>query len=193
MNVGVLELLLLRMGVAAPLFVGLAMASSRRATTPVDRRTGLAILGLGFLGYYLASVLDFYGLQYLAANLERLILYLYPTFVLLLGWVFFKRSVSLYQWASIALTYIGICLVFGFQSVGVSSNWLMGAMLVGLSTLSYSIYVLFCGEGIPRVGPVRFTALVMLASTGFMGIHYVIVQGLAFPALYPQLVGLRKS
>ena len=84
-----------------------------RGKPPLARRDWAGVAGLGFTGYYLASFLDFWGLQYVTASLERLILYLNPTLVLVLGWVLYRKRFSRIQLAGIALSYLGVFLVFG--------------------------------------------------------------------------------
>lgn len=186
-----LDLLFLRVIFAAPVFIAIALLSKKGAAKPLDKRVLCHIAILGFLGYYIASVFDFYGLKYIAANLERLILYLYPTFVLIFGRLFFKRSVTKSQFLSIGLTYLGICMVVGLEQLGAGSlSPLKGAMLVGVSTLSYACYILFSGEVIPKVGPTRFTALVMLSSTFFLCVHYVAMKGFFLPVFDRELYGI---
>ncbi len=84
---------MLRMLFALPLFLALAWWASR-GKPPLTRNDWLGVLGLGLTGYYLASYLDFWGLQYISASLERLILYLNPTLVLVLGWMIYKRRIT---------------------------------------------------------------------------------------------------
>jgi drug/metabolite transporter (DMT)-like permease len=147
-----------RMLFALPLFLTLSWWSSR-GKPKLTARDWKTLIGLGFLGYYLASFLDFAGLQYITANLERLILYLNPTVVLLLGLVLFRRPVSKGQWMALAVSYVGVLLVFGHDvSIG-GDNVLLGGVLVFGSAVSYAMYLAFSGEAVKRIGALRITGI----------------------------------
>jgi drug/metabolite transporter (DMT)-like permease len=114
---------------------------------------------LGFTGYYLASFLDFAGLQYISASLERLILYLNPTVVLIIGLMLFRTPVSKGQWIALAVSYAGVLLVFGHDvSIG-GDNVLLGAALVFGSAVTYALYLAFSGEAVKRLGALRITGV----------------------------------
>jgi drug/metabolite transporter (DMT)-like permease len=117
------------------------------------------VAALGFCGYYLASFLDFAGLQFISASLERLILYLNPTIVLLLGWVFFKRRVTPRQMLALAVSYVGVLLVFGHEVTEQGRHAALGSALVFGSALSYAVYLLFSGQEVSRLGSLRLTGL----------------------------------
>jgi drug/metabolite transporter (DMT)-like permease len=117
------------------------------------------VLGLGFSGYYLASMLDFAGLAYISASFERLILYLNPTIVLLLGWLLFKRRVKARQMLALTMSYAGVLLVFGQELHLQGADALLGAALVFGSAISYAVYLLFSGEEVKRLGALRLTGL----------------------------------
>jgi drug/metabolite transporter (DMT)-like permease len=120
----------------------------------------MGVMGLGFSGYYLASFLDFAGLAYITASLERLILYLNPTLVLLFGWIAYRRRITRWQMAGMAISYAGVLLVFGHEmSLGQSSAAAWGAMLVFLSAVSYAIYLVASGEFVKRLGSLRLVGL----------------------------------
>lgn len=153
--------LMLRMLFALPFFVAIAWWASRGrpALSAADKRM-VALLGV--TGYYLASFLDFLGLQYISASLERLILYLNPTLVLALGALLFKRRVTARQVGAIGLSYAGVALVFG-QEVGTQGpDAALGTALVFASAASYAVYLVYSGEAVKRLGALR---LVGLAST----------------------------
>jgi drug/metabolite transporter (DMT)-like permease len=153
--------LCLRMLFALPLFLLLAWwaGRGRPPLTVADKRT---VLLLGVTGYYLASFLDFLGLQYISASLERLILYLNPTLVLALGIVLFGRRVTLRQAAAIAVSYAGVLLVFGHEVGFQGPDVALGTALVFASAVSYAVYLVYSGEIVRRLGSMR---LVGLAST----------------------------
>jgi len=153
-GVDAVTLIMLRMAFALPVFMVMAWWASR-GKAPLSARDWLGVLGLGFTGYYLSSMLDFIGLQYISASLERLILYLNPTLVLLLGWLLFRKRISGLHAAGMAVSYSGVVLVFGQEiSVqGAHTGW--GALMVLLSTISYAVYLVCSGELVRRLGSVR--------------------------------------
>jgi drug/metabolite transporter (DMT)-like permease len=157
-DVDAVTLIMLRMVFALPLFVALALWSGR-GKPALTRRDWSAVFGLGFSGYYLASFLDFAGLAYVSASFERLILYLNPTIVLLLGWLLFKRRVTAKQLIALAVSYSGVALVFGQELHIQGANVWLGAVLVFCSAISYAIYLAFSGEEVRRLGALRLTGL----------------------------------
>jgi drug/metabolite transporter (DMT)-like permease len=157
-GVDAVTLIMLRMLFALPLFVALAWWAGR-GKPPLTAHDRWAVLGLGFCGYYLSSFLDFAGLQYISASFGRLIQYLNPTLVLLLGLLFFKRRVSTRQWAAMGLSYLGVLLVFGREWSAGGAQAGLGAALVFGSAITYAIYLLASGEVVKRVGSLRLTGL----------------------------------
>ena len=157
-GVDAVTLIMYRMLFALPLFVGLAWwaGRGRPALTARDWRV---VAGLGFSGYYLASFLDFAGLAYVSAGFERLVLYLNPTLVLLLGRVLFQRRVARRQLAALAVSYVGVLLVFGHEMHLAGSDVALGAALVFASAVSYAVYLVFSGEEVKRLGSLRLTGL----------------------------------
>ena len=151
-------LLMLRMLFALPLFLALAWWSGR-GRPALSRRDWGAVFGLGFSGYYLASFLDFLGLAYISASLERLILYLNPTLVLLLGVLLHGRKVSARQLLALAVSYGGVLLVFGHELNDLGPNVGLGALLVFGSALSYAVYLVQSGQEVQRLGALRLTGL----------------------------------
>lgn len=150
-------LLALRMLVALPFFVAMGVWAARKAA-PLSGRDRLRILALGFFGYYLASFLDFAGLAYITATLERLILYLTPTLVLLIGVLFAKRRPTRLQLVALGTSYLGVLLAFGHDLGHGDGNILLGSLLVFGSALAYAIYLYGSGEIVARIGAVRLTA-----------------------------------
>jgi drug/metabolite transporter (DMT)-like permease len=157
-GVDAVTLIMLRMLFALPLFVALAWWAGREKPALTARDWRVVSL-LGFSGYYLASFLDFWGLQYVSASLERLILYLGPTLVLLLGRVLFQRRVAPKQLLALAISYAGVGLVFGQELKLEGANTAFGAALVFASTLSYALYLVYSGEEVKRLGALRLTGL----------------------------------
>ncbi len=157
-GVDAVTLIMYRMLFALPMFLILAWWAGR-GKPPLTWRDARAVLGLGFCGYYLASFLDFAGLRYISASLERLILYLNPTLVLGLGIVLFRRRVTRRQVAALAVSYAGVLCVFGRELTLQGSNVPLGATLVFGSAVSYAIYLAYSGEEVKRLGALRLTGL----------------------------------
>jgi drug/metabolite transporter (DMT)-like permease len=158
-------LLFLRMSLSLPFF--LAMAWWFRNQGPLARRDWLGILALGFLGYYLASLLDFLGLQYVPAGLGRLIMFLYPTLVVILSAVFLGKPATRGELAALAVTYAGIALLLA-ERLGVAPEhrqFMLGAALVFASAMCYAVYLVTGSQLVRRVGSARFTAYTMIVST----------------------------
>lgn len=133
---------------------------------------------VGLAGYYGASILDFWGLQYISAALERLILFTYPTLTVLLGVLFFGKRLGKRELAALLLTYAGIALAFAHdleQAADSRAIWI-GAGLVFASSLSYAVYLAWGGQLIGRLGSGRFTALAMAVATGATALHYLLAR-----------------
>ncbi len=155
-EVDAITLIMLRMAVALPFFL-LMLWWAGRGRPALPARDRLAVAALGFSGYYLASFLDFLGLQYISASLERLILYLTPVVVLLLSWALYGRRASRRQWLAMVLGYFGLLLVFGRELTIEGPRVALGSALVLASTLSYAAYLLYSGEVVRRIGALRLT------------------------------------
>ena len=170
--VDAITLLTLRMLYAAPLFAAIAWwALAARPGDVADFARGLAAArGLGFIGYYLSSLLDFMGLQYISASLERLVLFLYPTFVVLLSALVLRTPITARAVTALLLSYAGIALVFWHDATvhRRRAATLAGSGLVFASAVLYALYLVRAGGLIARLGSLRFVALAMLASTVFV-------------------------
>lgn len=161
-------LLALRMLMALPLFWIIFWWESRRKTMgPITWLDRAKLFFLGFLGYFLSSYVDFLGLQYISVGLERIVLYLTPTLVLLISYFVLKKSISRFQWYALIIGYLGVFIVFiqDASSTGMSA-WL-GMLLVFGSACSYAIYMIGAGEMVKRVGSVRLVVYASSASTVF--------------------------
>ena len=158
-------LLFLRMVLSAPFFIAVAWWL-RGAEPRLTARDWGAVAALGFIGYYLASFLDFIGLQYVGAGVGRLILFLYPTLVLLMSFFFLHKRPTARQLAALAVTYLGVALVVASQAHGGAEGrlFVLGAALVFASAFFYAVYLVAGGEIVQRVGSMRFTAYSMIAS-----------------------------
>ena len=165
------SLMTLRMLYSAPLFIAIAWWSGRSPqVVPITRRDWMRLLALGFVGYYLSSLLDFIGLQYVTAALERLVLFLYPTIVVMLSALFLAQPVTRRAALALALSYAGIALAVwhDIRIIGDAGATALGATLVFGGALGYAIYLVAAGGIIARLGSSRFIAWAMLASTAFI-------------------------
>ncbi|MES1216246.1 MAG: DMT family transporter [Bacteroidota bacterium] len=172
-----LTLLTLRMISSLPFYLAAAwFGSSRKGVKRFSQKQWVAIISLGIFGYYLSSLFDFIGLQYISAGLERLILFLYPTFALLINAMLFKVKVSRIQRLALLLTYTGIALAyFGELKMDTGNpNFFLGSFLIFLCAITYASYIVGSGRFIPQVGVTKFTAYAMLASTTGVFIHFAI-------------------
>ncbi len=157
---------------------------------PLTRRDWLGVLGLGFTGYYLASFLDFWGLQYISASLERLILYLNPTLVLLLGWVVYKRRVTGLQAIAMAVSYAGVMLVFGHEAGFQGPDAVLGTVLVFGSAVSYAIYLVYSGELVKRLGSMRLVGLATSVACVLCLLQFVLLRPMSAAAVAPEVIWL---
>jgi drug/metabolite transporter (DMT)-like permease len=161
-SVDAITLLALRMAFSLPFFLIVAAKANRnkrnQALTAQDK---VAVIGLGLIGYYLASYLDFLGLQYISAGLERLILFLYPTMVVLISALVFKHKIGRTALFAMVISYAGIALVFMHDMNVLQHDALSGSILVFASALAYAVYLVGAGHTIARIGATRFTAYVM--------------------------------
>jgi drug/metabolite transporter (DMT)-like permease len=157
-GVDAVTVIMFRMLLALPIFLVMAWWAGR-GRPPLSGRDWLAVSALGFCGYYFSSFLDFLGLQYVTASLERLILYLNPTLVMLLGWLFYRRTWRRRQLVGMGISYAGVVLVFGHDVRVQGSNVALGTTLVFISAISYAVYMVYSGELVRRVGSLRLVGL----------------------------------
>ena len=188
-GVDAITLVMLRMLFALPFFIAMAWWAGRDQA-PLTRNDGLGVLGLGFLGYYLSSFLDFLGLQYISASFERLILYLNPTLVLVLGWVLYKRKITNRQGMAMAVSYSGVLLVFGHEVSLVGDNIGLGAILVFGSAITYAIYLTYSGELVQRLGSLRLAGLATTVACFFCILQFVLLKPVAALNVVPEVIWL---
>ncbi|HEY0466914.1 MAG TPA: DMT family transporter [Polyangiaceae bacterium] len=187
------SLLALRFGFSAPFFAYAAFGARLRGQLPrvLSRRDAITIIGLGVLGYYLASLSDFIGLRYISAGLERLILFVYPTLVVVIEAGLFKIRLSGRQRLALFITYAGIYWAFRGELGSLGSDIPRGAAWVFGSALTYAMYLVGAGQMVPKLGSQRFTALALLSATAAVQLHAALsgatILGLP-PAAY--LIGL---
>lgn len=188
-GVDAVTLIMYRMLFALPLFAAMAWWSSRRQA-PLTRRDWLGVLGLGFSGYYLASFLDFAGLAYISASLERLILYLTPTLVLLLNRLLFGRTVSRAQLLGMAVSYGGVLLVFGREASLAGNEVTLGSLLVFASAVSYALYLSYSGELVRRLGSLRLVGLATSVACLLCIVQFALLRPLSAAQVAPTVIWL---
>ena len=168
-----ISLLALRMLFSLPLFVFAGLY--KKGGEKIARRDWWYIGATGIAGFYVASYLDFLGLQYISASLERLILYIYPTLVLLMSAIFLKKKITKIQFISLLISYFGLAVVFsGKITTTGNSNPILGGFLVFLAALSYAAYLVGSGQLLPRIGTRRFTAYSMIVACFAVLLHYTL-------------------
>ncbi|MFW2356431.1 DMT family transporter [Hydrogenophaga sp.] len=193
-GVDAVTLIMYRMLFALPLFLALAWWATYRQggvrKPPLSRDDWLGIVGLGVTGYYLASFLDFWGLQYITASLERLILYLNPTLVLVLGWVIYKRRITRLQAVAMAVSYGGVLVVFGHEAGLQGPDALLGAALVFGSAISYAVYLVYSGELVQRLGSLRLVGLATSVACVLCLVQFVLLRPMSAALVAPEVIWL---
>lgn len=190
-GVDAVTLIMLRMLFALPLFALMAWWAGR-GKPALTRRDWFGVFGLGFSGYYLASFLDFAGLAYITASLERLILYLNPTLVLFFAWIFHRRRITPGQLVGMVISYAGALLVFGHEvQLGQSAAAAWGTFLVFLSAVSYAGYLVASGEFVKRLGSLRLVGLATSVACLFCIAQFLLLRPLGTLAqVAPEVVWL---
>lgn len=176
-QVDAVSLLAVRMLFSLPFYIGVAwFTSHRKDNHQLSRRQWGGVITLGLFGYYLSSLFDFMGLKYISAGLERLILFLYPSFVVLINALVFKIKISRRQQLALLLTYAGIAVAYAGELRIDTGNpgFFWGSFLVFLCSITYAIYIAGSGRMIPAVGATKFTAYAMLASTTGVFLHFIL-------------------
>lgn len=176
-DVDPVTLLALRMIFSLPFFVVSAWWSSNQSKN-VKFTTGqwISVAIIGCLGYYVSSLLDFLGLQFVTAGIERLILFIYPTLVLLMSSLFFKVRISTTQWLALLATYAGLMIAFwgevNFDSP--SENFYLGSFLIFVCAITYAIYIVGSGRLIPAIGAAKFNSYAMSFAAIAVVLHFFV-------------------
>ncbi len=191
-----LDLLLLRMLFSFPFYVAILIVVTKKNPGNKPSKKDFAwLVVFGFLGYYLASYFDLLGLNHIKAGLERIVLFVYPTFVVLLNWMFFKQRIDRVLVLAIAITYLGVLVTFWDALDTSGERVTLGVVLVLLSALTYASYIVGSGWLIPKFGVLKFTCCAMIVSTVCVVAHYLVRgnwQGFDYPlAVY--LYGLAMA
>jgi drug/metabolite transporter (DMT)-like permease len=188
-GVDAVTLLAMRMLLAAPFFALLAAWVARHGEdAAIGARDARAVVGLGIIGYYLASLFDFFGLQYITAALERLVLFVYPTFVVLISAAWLGRRITARDVFALVVTYIGVALVFVNDLTTQQGNVALGTFWVLLSALAYAAYLVMSGQLVKRVGSVRLACYAGLVSSVAVVLHFMVVRDAAVLLAQPAAV-----
>ncbi|MFM7193194.1 MAG: DMT family transporter [Bacteroidota bacterium] len=171
-----ITLLAVRMLFSLPFFAISSMVAEWRSTEKVPMTTRLAIAATGILGYHISSLLDFAGLQYISAGLERLVLFTYPTLVLIMGAVFFHDRITGRQWLAVVISYLGILLAFTgeYHASVLTGKLILVSLLVFGCAFTYGSYILFSSKLIGKTGAARFNSQAMLAACAGVLLHFFI-------------------
>ena len=167
------SLMVLRMAMAAPFYLFVYLLGVRPLRNRIAKPDIVTICAIGVLGYYVASYLDLSGLMYITASFERMILYLFPSFVLIISVFFFKHKLTLTEVSAFVLSYLGIMVIYvqDFQSYGHETA--NGMLLVLGSALAFSVFVVLSGKYIAKVGATQFTSISMLGASVAVFLHYL--------------------
>lgn len=188
-GVDAVTLIMYRMLFALPLFLALSWWAGR-GQPALTARDWMLLSALGSCGYYLSSFLDFLGLQYINASLERLILYLTPTVVLGVGLLLFKRPVTRQQWAALGVSYLGVLLVFGHDISLNGVNTALGSLLVFASAVTYALYLSFSGEAVRRLGALRLAGVASSVACILCIAQFLLLRPVSAMTVAPEVIWL---
>ena len=190
-GVDAVTLLTLRMLFSLPFYLVAAWLGAKKETSlSLTKREWFYLILLGIFGYYLSSLFDFIGLQYVSAGLERLILFLYPTFSVLINTFLYKTKLNKTQIIALVLTYLGIGIAYlGEMKIDTSNpNFYFGSFMIFLCAVTYSFYLVGTGRMVPKVGVTRYTAYAMLAATVGIFIHFLVTRNISNIPFSPTLI-----
>ncbi len=179
-HVDTVSLLALRMLFSAPFYLIILFFQQQKQQDQVKltTRQWFWMFAIGLVGYYLASLFDFWGLNYITASVERLILFIYPTIVVIISAIFLKKPIYKIQYIALIITYLGVAIAFVPDlQLGLQKDLVIGSILIFLSAFTYALYLIGSGEMIQKVGALRFTCYAMLISTGMVIVHYLVSVG----------------
>ncbi|MCS6823836.1 MAG: DMT family transporter [Cytophagaceae bacterium] len=167
--------LCLRMLFAFPFYTAMLWYSCNKAKLrEVSAKQWSLVLCMGIVGYYMASMFDFAGLKYISASLERLIVFLYPTLVVIISAFFLSKKIKRNVWWAMFISYLGIVIVFSGDTYQQQGNLWLGVFLVFMSSFTYAIYLIGTGELVHKLGTLFYTSLAMLISCVIVFIHFFV-------------------
>jgi drug/metabolite transporter (DMT)-like permease len=177
-NISTTSLLSLRMLFSLPFYIGILYWYQSRNTLNISNKQWPQLIFLGIVGYYLASYFDFWGLQYITASVERLVLFIYPTLVLIISAIFLGKKVTTTQYIALTVTYLGILVAYiPDLRMGASAQLVLGSILIFMSALTFAIYIAGSGQMIQKLGVTPFTSLSMIISTIMILMHHNLSSG----------------
>ena len=191
-KVDAVTLLCLRMLFSLPFYIGAAWIAHRKeGVVKLTRKQWGWVLTMGIFGYYLSSLFDFIGQQYVSAGLERLILFLYPTFAVLINTFYFKTKLSRIQVLALLLTYIGIGTAYWgeIRSAQYGPQFFYGSFMIFLCAVTYSFYLVGTGRLVNAVGATRYTAYAMLAASAGIFTHFLLTHPVQNVVMTSSLAG----
>jgi drug/metabolite transporter (DMT)-like permease len=155
--------------------ISAAFTSQQKENTKFTARQWINVAVIGMLGYYVSSYLDFLGLQYVTAGIERLILFTFPTFVLIISAVFLKKKPKAGQWLAVLLTYVGLLIAFGAEvQVNPTNEFYKGSLFIFICAITFAVYVAGSGQLIPAIGAVKFNSYAMSFASAAVLIHFFV-------------------
>ncbi len=169
-------LLMLRMLIAFPFYVIILLLGYKKWKGNIKNSHYLWAIGMGLLGYYMSSLFDFIGLQYVSAGIERIILFVYPTLAVIINWLLFKVRITNRQWKAIGITYLGIGIAYWgeIHLIPNSPHFLFGSFMVLLCGITYAFYLVGTGKLVPTMGTSIYTSVAMIAASIGIFVHYLI-------------------
>jgi drug/metabolite transporter (DMT)-like permease len=190
-QIDAVSLLALRMIFSLPFFlISAGVASSKESNVKFTAKQWMYIAFIGCLGYYISSLLDFLGLQFVTAGIERLILFIYPTLVLLMNSFLFKQKIKSIQWWAVIISYVGLLLAFfgeiDFNS-SQSENFIWGSFLIFVCAITYAAYIVGSGKLIPLVGAIKFNSYAMSFACLGVFLHFFMTSEKSLLALPTQV------
>jgi len=187
-DIDAVTLMTLRMGISLPFYIFIGFFVLR--VNQLSKLTGkdhIKIISFGVAGYYLASLFDLMGLQYISAGFERLILFLYPTVVLMISAFILKRKIQKMEWAALILGYFGIVIVYMHDAQFSGDNITLGMLWVLGSAVTFAIYIVGSGQMFSKIGSMGFTVYAMSAASIAIVVHFLLTRPLENLNVVPEL------
>jgi len=192
-QIDTISLLLLRMIFALPFYIFMiarVAGSKWKSWKLIKRKFWIGLVGAATMGYYLSSLLDFLGLQFIDASVERLILFIYPTFIAIITFLVFKEKVTFLQSVALAISYAGLLFVFGhnLNAISLDSDFWKGALLILGCALTFAVFLVMNQWLIPKFGATSFTSISMTVACLMVIIHFLSTQKISSLFTYPPIV-----
>jgi drug/metabolite transporter (DMT)-like permease len=175
--------------IAFPFYIITLILCGKKPNEPTTKKHIYWAIAMGLLGYYLSSLFDFIGLQYISAGIERIILFVYPTLAVIINRSIFKVEINRIQWISIGITYLGIGIAYWgeFQHIPDTQYFLYGSIMVLLCGITYAFYLVGTGKLVPIMGATRYTSIAMIAASIGIFVHYMIQVSSNKTRLFPSI------